>query len=351
MNKENNVSSTWQDTVLAIAEHYMGLSLQDKINVIAQTFRCKTGKICTSPCTGKWRGTSDMTIRFDNGASLFIGNSLTPKTKTKKLQTEYVNYAIARYNPEIVQASKEAALPMLLQREAKDNEIAAKKGLKPYTLLNVEFNDGTAEQTGGYIGWYYVTLAVDGEIHTHLETGLSHDIANGKVSDTPTRADYFTAGALKETDVDYVFNNVGFSSTSTLYALPLREDVRERAVKTLIHRRNKILGTKMCCVSIYQLSNDAGNHYLRFATLNELQESETPVDKNNYHLVYSMPEEILEGYLEDSLEGIFQIFNRYIPEDFHGHSLSISDVIVISTDNEERAFYCDVIGFKELPHF
>ena len=113
-------------------------------------------------------------------------------------------------DPEIVQATKEAALPVLLQREAKDNEIAAQKGLKPYTLLNVEFHDGADEQTGGYMGWYYVTLAVDGKICTHLETGLSYDIADGKVSDTPTRADYYPAGALKETDVDYVFNNVGF---------------------------------------------------------------------------------------------------------------------------------------------
>ena len=113
-------------------------------------------------------------------------------------------------DPEIVQATKEAALPVLLQREAKDNEIAAQKGLKPYTLLNVEFHDGADEQTGGYMGWYYVTLAVDGKICTHLETGLNYDIADGKVSDTPTRADYYPAGALKETDVDYVFNNVGF---------------------------------------------------------------------------------------------------------------------------------------------
>ena len=99
-----------------------------------------------------------MSIHFDNGASLFIGNHLTPKAKTVKVQTECVNSALIRYNPEIVQATKEAALPMLLQREAKDNEIAAQKGLKPYTLLNVEFNDGADEQTGGYMGWYYVTL-------------------------------------------------------------------------------------------------------------------------------------------------------------------------------------------------
>ena len=225
-----------QEKALEIADRYKDLPLQAKIDVIAQAFGCKTGEIHTSPCTGKWRGTSDMTIRFDNGASLFIGNRLTPKAKTVKVQTECVNRTLVQYNPEIVKATKEAALPALLQREAKDNEIAAQKGLKPYTLLNVEFNEGADEKTGGYIGWYYVSLAVDGKICTHLETGLNHDIANGKVSDTPTRADYYPAGALKEADVDYVFNNVGFSSASTLYTVPLRDDVRERAEKTLAER-------------------------------------------------------------------------------------------------------------------
>ena len=172
---------------MEIADRYKDLPLQAKIDVIAQAFGCKTGEIHTSPCTGKWRGTSDMTIRFDNGASLFIGNNLTPKAKTVKVQTECVNRTLVQYNPEIVKATKEAALPALLQREAKDNEIAAQKGLKPYTLLNVEFNEGADEKTGGYIGWYYVTLAVDGKICTHLETGLNHDIADGKVSDTPSR--------------------------------------------------------------------------------------------------------------------------------------------------------------------
>ncbi len=41
---------------------------------------------------------------------------------------------------------------------------------------------------------------------------------------------------MKEADVDYVFNNVGFSSASTLYTVPLRDDVRERAEKTLAER-------------------------------------------------------------------------------------------------------------------
>lgn len=225
-----------QKKAVKIAEGYMDLRLPEKINVIAKAFGCTSGHIVTSPCRGKWRGTSDISICFGNGASLFIGNRLTPKAKTITEQTECVNSALVQFNPEIVQAAKEAALPVLLRREIRDNEIAAQKGLKPYMLLNVEFNDVAVEQVGGYMGWYYVTLAVDGKIRAHLETGLNYDIADGKVSDTPTRPYYYPAGALKETDLDYVFNNVAFSSTSDLYTLPLREDVRERAERKLAER-------------------------------------------------------------------------------------------------------------------
>lgn len=225
-----------QKKAVEIAKQYEALPLQEKIGIVAQAFGGTEGKIETSPCTGKWRGTSDISIKFDNGASLFIGNHRTPQAKTAKVQTEYVNAALVRYNPEIIAATKEAAIAALRARETKDNELAAQKGLKPYTLLNVEFNDGTDEKSGGHIGWYYVTLAVDGKIHTHIETGLNYDILDGKVSENPTRENYFAAGALKESDVDYVFNNVGFSSTSDLYSLPISEEVRERAEKTLAER-------------------------------------------------------------------------------------------------------------------
>ena len=334
-----------QKKAVEIADRYKDLPLQGKIDIIAQAFSCKTGEIRTSPCTGKWRGTSDMSIRFDNGASLFIGNHLTPKTKTVKVQTEYVNSALVRYNPEIVQATKEAALPALLRREAKDNEIAAQKGLKPYTLLNVEFHDGADEQTGGYIGWYYVTLAVDGKICTHLETGLSHDIADGKVSDTPTRADYFTAGALKETDVDYVFNNVGFSSASTLYALPLREDVRERAEQTLAQRSAD--QPERDTFSIYQVPAGPEGRDFRYRPYEELQAAGLTVDRKNYVLVYTAP---LDG--KTTLEDIYRTFNADDrPAGFRGHSLSVSDVVVVNRGGKEEAHYCDSIGFTPVPEF
>ena len=334
-----------QKKAVEIAGRYKDLPLQGKIDIIAQAFGCKTGEIRTSPCTGKWRGTSDMSIHFDNGASLFIGNHLTPKAKTVKVQTECVNSALVHFNPEIVQATKEAALPVLLQREAKDNEIAAQKGLKPYTLLNVEFNDGADEQTGDYIGWYYVTLAVDGKICTHLETGLSHDIADGKVSDNPTRADYFTAGALKENDVDYVFNNVGFSSASTLYALPLREDVRERAEQTLAQRSAD--QPERDTFSIYQVPAGPEGRDFRYRPYEELQAAGLTVDRKNYELIYTAP---LDG--KTTLEDIYRTFNADDrPAGFRGHSLSVSDVVVVNRGGKEEAHYCDSIGFTPVPEF
>lgn len=171
-----------QKQAVEIAKRYETLSMQEKIGIIAQAFGCTSGTIETSPCTGKWRGTSDISIRFDNGGSLFLGNHITRQARTKKVQQELVDSALVRYNPEIIRIAKETAYTALKERELQDNTIAAEKGLKPYTLLNVEFNDGADQQSSGYIGWYYATLAVDGKICTHLETGLNHDIAYPSLS-------------------------------------------------------------------------------------------------------------------------------------------------------------------------
>lgn len=228
-----------QMKAVEIAKRYENLSTQGKIGMIAQSFGCTSGQIETSSCRGKWRGTSDISIVFDNGTALFIGNDRTPQAKTANVQRKLVNATFLRYNPEIVAETKKAVIAPLRVREALDNAIAAKKGLKPYTLLNVEFCDGVHDEGNLYMGWYYVTLAVGGKIHAHLETGLNYDIADGKVREALSRNRYYTAGALKESEVDYVFNNVGFSSTSTLYSLPINHDVLERAEKALAERERE----------------------------------------------------------------------------------------------------------------
>ena len=412
-----------QKKAAAIAEKYEALSTQEKIGVIAQAFGGTAGRIETSPCTGKWRGTSDISIRFDNGASLFLGNRLTPKAKTAAVQRELVNDTLLRYNPEIISAAKEAALASLMEREAKDNAIAAQKGLKPYTLLNVEFNDGADSQSSGYMGWYYVTLAVDGNICSHIETGLNYDIADGKVSAELTREKYFAAGALKDSEVDYVFNNVGFSSASGLYALPVSDAVLQRAEKTLAERTKAqaaqcaekdviytmhtnprsesladrsflqayeqqpdgkaipgdllFVGTPEKCrellqslnageltqgevkalyakaqepdrdsFSIYQLKRGDETRDLRFEPYDRLTAAGHAVDPANYDLIYSAP--LAPG---TSLEAIFTRFNIDHPKDFKGHSLSVSDVVVLHQNGQDTAHYVDSIGYRQTPEF
>ena len=334
-----------QKKAAAIAEKYEALSTQEKIGVIAQAFGGTAGRIETLPCTGRWRGTSDISIRFDNGASLFLGNRLTPKAKTAAVQRELVNDTLLRYNPEIVSATKEAALASLMEREAKDNAIAAQKGLKPYTLLNVEFNDGADGQSSGYMGWYYVTLAVDGNICSHIETGLNYDIADGKVSAEPTREKYFAAGALKDSEVDYVFNNVGFSSASGLYALPVSDAVLQRAEKTLAER-TQAQEPDRDSFSIYQLKRGDETRDLRFEPYDRLTAAGHTVDPANYDLIYSAP--LVPG---TSLKDIFTRFNIDHPKDFKGHSLSVSDVVVLHQNGQDTAHYVDSIGYRQTPEF
>ncbi len=335
-----------QKKAVEIAQRYENLSMQDKIGIIAQAFGGTSGEIETSPCTGKWRGTSDISIKFDNGASLFIGNHSTPKAKTAKIQNECVNAALVQYNPEIISAAKETAITSLVKREAADNEIAAQKGLKPYTVLNVEFNDGTDDKISGYMGWYYVTLAVDGKICSHIETGLNHDIADGKVSEAITRDNFYPAGALKEADVDYVFNNVGFSSASGLYSLHISDAVRERAEKTLAEREAAAEPEQADSFTIYQLKGGDETRDYRFEPYDRLRAVGLAVDPANYEQTYTAP---LESGM--TLERIFERFNIDRPADFTGHSLSVSDVVVLHQNGQDTAHYVDSIGYKEVPEF
>lgn len=48
---------------------------------------------------------------------------------------------------------------------------------------------------------------------------------------------------------------------------------------------------------------------------------------------------------------LYQKFNCARPLDYHGHSLSVSDVIMLNQDGKISAHCVDSIGFKELPGF
>jgi hypothetical protein len=98
--------------------------------------------------------------------------------------------------------------------------------------------------------------------------------------------------------------------------------------------------------SIYQLKDDPKLRDYRYEPLNTLLKNGFAVEAGNYNNVYTAPLDVSE-----TLGTIYFRFNNAHPADFKGHSLSISDVVVLRRTGKETARYVDSIGFAELSEF
>ena len=85
---------------------------------------------------------------------------------------------------------------------------------------------------------------------------------------------------------------------------------------------------------------------MRFEPYDRLTVTGHRVDAKNYALVYSAP--LTPG---TSLEDIYTRFNIDYPKDFKGHSLSVSDIVVLHQNGQDTAHYVDSFGYKEVPEF
>ena len=98
--------------------------------------------------------------------------------------------------------------------------------------------------------------------------------------------------------------------------------------------------------SIYQIKGGDETRDLRFEPYDRLTATGHRVDPKNYALVYSA--ELTPG---TPLEDIYTRFNIDHPKDFKGHSLSVSDVVVLHQNGQDTAHYVDSFGYKEVPEF
>ena len=223
--------SELQEKGFEYARQHAHLPLNERLNIIAQSFGVKSASVFIQPCTGKYRGQSDIMLRLENGGTMGIGMRSNAAARKDSVISECVNNALAKYNPEIVAEAKARAASALKAREAEDNINAEQRGLKPYKFLNVELCDGGSGN--GHTGWYYATIAVDNKVIGFITTDLASDIERGVLTDYVTRANYFVAGGLRDEDADFVFNNVGHSSVKDSYTVEMSGAARERAEKTL----------------------------------------------------------------------------------------------------------------------
>lgn len=94
--------------------------------------------------------------------------------------------------------------------------------------------------------------------------------------------------------------------------------------------------------TIYQLKDNVPVDY-HFRSLERLQEKGLSIDPANYEKIYDAA--LTPGM---GLERIFEKFNFDRPEDFKGHSLSVSDVVVVYQNDRDTAHYVDSIGFVDI---
>lgn len=105
--------------------------------------------------------------------------------------------------------------------------------------------------------------------------------------------------------------------------------------------------------SVYQINGKDDNHFLRFEPIARLKNGIEDIKLSNYDEIYKNTREYsVDNIFSDGiLEELYEEFNIDIPKDYKGHSLSISDVIVLECDGVSKAYYCDTFGFKEIPSF
>ena len=98
--------------------------------------------------------------------------------------------------------------------------------------------------------------------------------------------------------------------------------------------------------TIYQLKQEEATRAYRFEPYDRLQAAGLAVTPSHYDLVYTT--ELTPG---TTLEDIYTRFNVDHPKDFKGHSLSVSDVVVLHQNGKDSAHYVDSFGYKTVPEF
>ena len=108
---------------------------------------------------------------------------------------------------------------------------------------------------------------------------------------------------------------------------------------------NLLLGTRRT-FGIYQIKDDSPGENYAFMNMSFIESHGMQIKKEDYKLVYVGE---LSGNM--SLDDIFEKFNIDRPEDFRGHSLSVSDIIVLNDGKKVTAHFVDSISFEQLDSF
>ena len=98
--------------------------------------------------------------------------------------------------------------------------------------------------------------------------------------------------------------------------------------------------------ALYQLKNIPENRQIRFRPYSILQEKGIQIQYKNYEQEY-----LARMQPGDEPEQIRRRFNEKLPRTFHGHSISVSDVLVLNKDGVVTSYYVEKDGFTVIAGF
>ena len=98
--------------------------------------------------------------------------------------------------------------------------------------------------------------------------------------------------------------------------------------------------------ALYQLKNIPENRQIRFRPYSTLQEKGIQIQYKDYEQVY-----LARMQPGDEPEQIRRRFNEKLPRTFHGHSISVSDVLVLNKGGVVASYYVEKDGFTVIAGF
>lgn len=127
---------------------------------------------------------------------------------------------------------------------------------------------------------------------------------------------------------------------SRLKLTPQWEDgVYDRLIEGTLPAAMLPNSTKYC--RVWQLKREV-DVSMRFISYSSMVEKFGAPDRGNYEMVF-------DGDLgTENLEEIYTICCLHIPEDYHGHAMSMSDVVELYDDSGSQFYYCDRAGFRPI---
>ena len=98
--------------------------------------------------------------------------------------------------------------------------------------------------------------------------------------------------------------------------------------------------------AVYQLKNIPENRQIRFRPYSTLQEKRIQIQYEDYEQVY-----LARMQMGDGPEQIRKRFNEKLPRTFQGHSISVSDVLVLNKGGVVTSYYVEKDGFTVIAGF